>query len=331
MESNPIWEQYPNPRANAFLMMRFADTDHHRTILSSLASSLSSHGINPLRADMRSYATELWANVRAYMDACDLGIAVFEQIDQDDFNPNISIELGYMIGRGKKVLLLKEKRLVSLPTDIAGHLYKEFDSFRIGETIPTCVLEWLRDTGVAKSAGERLVLFVSHGGTCRCAMAKVVLRQALAGRQLPFPLHVESVAHSYGDANFASHAARKVVSEAYGADYLEDHRVTRRNPGILDDADLILVMEDSLRVGLPQGKTFLFNEFFGLQGPVVDPWPDHGDDATLARYRECLSHLRSVLEPNVMTLLKRLETETVVPANKGPQPDRNRASHGPAG
>jgi protein-tyrosine-phosphatase len=331
MEINPILEQYPNPRANAFLMMRFADTDQHRESLNTLVSSLANYGINALRADMRFYATELWANVRAYMDACDLGVAIFEQIDQHDFNPNISIELGYMIGRGKKVLLLKEKRLISLPTDITGHLYKEFDSFKMGETVSRCVLEWLRDTGVAKSAGERLVLFVSHGGTCRCAMAKIVLRQALAGRQLPFSLRVESVAHSYGDANFASHAARKVISEAYGTDYLQDHRVTRRNPGILSDADLILVMEDSLRVDLPEGKTFLFNEFFGFQGPVVDPWPDHGDDATLERYRECLSHLRCVLEPNVTTLLKRLETETLIPANKGPQRDRNRASHGPAG
>ena len=231
-----------------------------------------------------------------------------------------------MIGRGKRILLLKEKSLDSLPTDITGRLYKEFDSSRIRETIPKRVVEWLRDTGVAKSAGERSVLFVSHGGTCRCAMAKVVLRQALAGRQLPFPLRVESVAYSYGDSNFASNAARKVISEAYGADYLQDHRVTRRNPGILGDADLILVMEDSLRAGLPQDKTFLFNEFFGLQGPVVDPWPDDGDDATLARYRECLSHLRSVLEPNVTMLLKRLETETVVPANQGPQPDGTAAA-----
>jgi protein-tyrosine-phosphatase/nucleoside 2-deoxyribosyltransferase len=321
MESNPILEKYPNPRANAFLMMRFADTDQHKEILSALVSSLSNYGIHPLRADMHSYATELWANVRAYMDACGLGVAVFEQIDEQDFNPNISIELGYMIGREKKVLLLKEKTLASLPTDITGHLYKEFDSSKIGETVQKSVLEWLRDTGIAKSAGERSVLFVSHGGTCRCAMAKVVLRQALAGRRLPFPLRIESVAHSYGDHNFASRAARRVISEAYGADYLQDHRVTRRNPGILDDADLILVMEDSLRVGLPQDKTFLFNEFFGIQGPVVDPWPDHGDDATLARYRECLSHLRSLLEPNVTTLLKRLATETVVPANTGPQAD----------
>lgn len=319
MESNPILEQYPNPRANAFLMMRFAETDQHKEILNALASSLSNHGIHPLRADMRSYAPELWANVRVYMDACDLGIAVFEQIDERDFNPNISIELGYMIGREKKVLLLKEKSLASLPTDITGHLYKEFDSARIEETVPKRVLEWLRDTGIAKSAGERSVLFVSHGGTCRCAMAKVVLRQALAGRKLPFPLRIESVAHSYGDANYATQAARRVISEAYGADHLQDHRVTRRNPGILDDADLILVMEDSLRIGLPQDKTFLFNEFFGLQGPVVDPWPDHGDDATLERYRGCLSHLRSVLEPNITTLLKRLAIETVVSASTEPQ------------
>ena len=35
------------------------------------------------------------------------------------------------------------------------------------------IRQWLQDIGVAKCSGERLVIFVSRGGTCRCAMAKV--------------------------------------------------------------------------------------------------------------------------------------------------------------
>jgi protein-tyrosine-phosphatase len=316
MPSNPILEKYPNPRANAFVIMRFADTDQNRALLGSLSATLSDYGINPLRADMQFFTSDLWENVRAYMDACDFGVAVFEQIDQRDFNPNVGIELGYMLGQGKKVLLLREKRLPSLPTDITGQLHREFDAFRIAETVPPRIVEWLRDIGVAKSAGERLVLMVSDSGTCRSAMAKVALEQALAARRLPFALRVESVAHDFGDASAASYAARHVVAEAYGADHLQQHKVIHRNPGLLRDADLILVMEDELRTGLPQDKTFLFNEFFGQPGPVADPWPDGQDEVALARYRQCLAHLRSAVEPSSGKLVRWLSEPRPAPADQ---------------
>ena len=54
------------------------------------------------------------------MSACRYGIAIFEDIDDKDFNPNVSIELGYMLGTKPplSVLILKERRLKSMPTDI---------------------------------------------------------------------------------------------------------------------------------------------------------------------------------------------------------------------
>ena len=42
----------------------------------------------------------------------------------------------------------------------------------------------------------------------------------------------------------------------------------KRNPGIIDDADLILVMEDELHAGLPPEKTHLISSFFGKAGPI---------------------------------------------------------------
>lgn len=147
-----------------------------------------------MRADDKSYAKSLWANVKSYMDVCNLGIAVFEQITDDNFNPNISIELGYMISQNKDVLLLKDQRLQALPTDIVGQLYKPFDSYNIETTVALSIKQWLRDIGVAKSPAERMLLFVSYGGTCRCAMAKVVLEQILGKRTLPYRLRIISVA-----------------------------------------------------------------------------------------------------------------------------------------
>jgi len=270
-DSSPVLFDYPNPGSNVFLMMRFRDTKQHQEILTAVRDALTFYGLHGLRADDKMYSDALWPNVKSYMDACDLGIAIFEQIEDDDFNPNVSLELGYMMAAKKPVLLLKERHLKSLPADVVGHLYKAFDSYDISSTIRPRILDWLCDIGIAKSPTERIVLFVSYGGTCRCAMAKVALEQVLKGRHLPYRLRAVSVAHKFGGTNEASRGARRAVYDAYGSDLLESHRVTRRNPGLLSDADLILVMEASLRDGLPVEKTFDFNPFLGHHGDVANP------------------------------------------------------------
>lgn len=163
-----------------------------------------------------------------------------------------------MLAQNKPILLLKEKRLKTLPTDVVGQLYRSFDSYDIGSTVQPSIKEWLRDIGIVKSQAERQLLFVSYGGTCRCAMAKIALEQAQKGRHLPYNLRVMSVAHAFGGTNEASKGARRAIYEAYGEDYLQSHRVIRRNAGLLKDADLILIMEDALKEGMPENKTFNF-------------------------------------------------------------------------
>jgi protein-tyrosine-phosphatase len=287
-----------DPRNPVLADYTYPHRPQHTQLLDALRRELKRYGLNVLRADDKSYVASLWGNVAAYMDACDLGIAVFEQINDQDFNPNVSLELGYMMAKQKRILLLKEEHLETLPTDIVGQLYRSFDHFNIAATVGTAIRDWLRDMGIAKSRSERLVLFVSLGGTCRCAMAKVVLSQALRGRELPYRLRVQSIAHRFGSSGKASNAARNVARDVYGSDPLADHVVTERHPGIIEDADLILVMESALVVDLPGDKTYIFTEFFGLSGDVLDPWPPDGPDSPGApeRYRTCLSHLRSVID-----------------------------------
>lgn len=310
-DSSPVLFDYPNPGSNVFLMMRFRDTKQHREILDAVRAALKFYGLHGLRADDKTYSDSLWSNVKSYMDACDSGIAVFEQIEDDDFNPNVSLELGYMMAAKKRVLLLKEKHLRALPADVVGHLYKSFDSYDIPASIRPSVHDWLRDIGVAKSATERVVVFVSYGGTCRCAMAKVALDQALKGRHLPYRLRVVSVAHKFGGTNEASRGARRAVYDAYGLDLLEYHRVTRRNSGLLADADLILVMEEQLREGLPSEKTFVFNPFFGRGGDVANPWPDDENDAAHSRYRECMREIRTAVEEGTDRVLSYLDEKSM--------------------
>lgn len=304
---SPVIVDYPIPTKNIFLMMRFSDTDSNRKITQAIAAQIEDFDLNLLRADMKSYREHLWDNVRSYLDACDLGIAVFEQIDKRDFNPNISLELGYMLAKDKKVLILKEKRLKSLPSDIVARLYRNFDADQVGDSIRSSVILWLKDIGISKSRDEKFVVFVSAGGTCRCAMAKIVLQQALAKRKLPFRLKIISAAKTFGTNTEASQGARNAIIESYGDDLLRDHVVTRLRPGLINDADLILPMEKTLCEGIRDdtgSKVQLLKQFFeNIESDIVNPWPDDAPGAA-AKYRACLLELRATIEPNVEKLVR---------------------------
>ena len=90
---------------------------------------------------------ELFQNVKVYLHSCDFGIAIYERILSDDFNPNVSLEVGYLLGMNKNVLLLKDKTLATLNSDLTGRLYKEFDTNNIEESIETSLEKWLKDKG----------------------------------------------------------------------------------------------------------------------------------------------------------------------------------------
>ena len=152
------------------------------------------------------------------------------------------------------------------------------------------------------------MLFVSYGGTCRCAIAKVILEQLLQGRQLPYRLRVESIAHNFGSTGRASKGARRAVEELFGRDLLKAHRVTHQNPGLLADADLILPMDPTvLRTFLPTRLSFLtaFLDVTAKSGSLADKTPDAHD-----KYKHCIQHLHSTLSPGLETLLTRLANET---------------------
>jgi hypothetical protein len=129
----------------AFVMMRFGSTKPHDDILQSIREAVGQHGIKALRADDKEYHEDLFWNILTYIYGCDFGIAVFERIEQEEFNPNISLEVGYMMGLRKPVLLLKDRTLRNLNTDLIGKLYKTFDPQNISSSIASPVQRWLSD------------------------------------------------------------------------------------------------------------------------------------------------------------------------------------------
>ena len=138
---------HPIGSKTAFIIMQFGNTKPHAALVTCIKNTLKKHGIEALRADDKQYMDDLFPNIKTYMHACNFGVAVFDRITEDDFNPNVSLEVGYMLGMGKSVLLLKDKTLKYLQTDLAGKLYKQFDTTDIDNTMPPQIEKWLSDKG----------------------------------------------------------------------------------------------------------------------------------------------------------------------------------------
>jgi len=145
-----LFSDYPSYNNNVFIIMRFNLTEQFQEISKSIIDGLSKYGLFGLRADNKSYSEDLWANVCGYMLACKYGIAVFEDIDDRNFNPNVALEYGFMVARKKPVLLLKEQRMPKIPTDITGKLWKPFSIFNIKNSIKEQIDSWAIDIGVSR-------------------------------------------------------------------------------------------------------------------------------------------------------------------------------------
>lgn len=298
-------------RPQAFLMISYANTEQLNAISKVIESTLDEYSLALVRADMQLREKILWENVQQYMHSSQYGVAVFEKLAGEAAYLNVSLELGYMMAQDKPCLLLKEKGVKSLPTDLRGHLYRTFDGTSeetIERSLPPEVIGWLRDLGIAKRKGARLLVFLSAGGTCRDPMAKVIMEKLLHDRPPGFPIQVAALALTDPTRQEASAAAREVIKEAYNADLLAEHRPRRITPKIIEEANLILVMDDSLLSPktLPAEKTSVLKPFLGEQGNVKDPWRRVKDKKTLYRYRRCRDELRRVLERHFDRLVNAL-------------------------
>jgi nucleoside 2-deoxyribosyltransferase len=129
-------------------MMRFGNTKVHTNIIECIREKLLEYSIVAMRADDKQYHDDLYYNILTYMYGCDFGISIFERIESDDFNPNVSLEVGYMLGLRKDVCFLKDKSLRKLPSDLVGRLYKEFDTLNVKESVSSELEKWLKDKNI---------------------------------------------------------------------------------------------------------------------------------------------------------------------------------------
>ena len=143
-------KDHSDPSRTAFLIMQFGDTKLHQKIVKAVRATFAKNGITVVRADDKEYHSHLYFNILTYMHGCGIGIAIFERINSDDFNPNVSLEVGYMLAQGKPVCLMKDKTLKSLQSDLVGTLYRNFDPQDAEKTIENSVDQWLSDRELSK-------------------------------------------------------------------------------------------------------------------------------------------------------------------------------------
>lgn len=139
---------HPDPTKVAFIMMQFGKTKAHDKIVKAIKNVLKSHDLTGVKADDKQYHDDLFPNVMTYLYGCGFGIAVFERIEDEEFNPNVSLEVGYMFALRKPVCLLKDETLKRLHTDLIGKLYEDFDPQDPVETISSRISKWLSDKGI---------------------------------------------------------------------------------------------------------------------------------------------------------------------------------------
>ena len=121
---------YPFER-NVFCMTRFPEDggvpDVVTDVIDTARTTLREHGLHLHVASDGLLDDELFGNVGAYMWACRYGIGLLEDRAGRGLNYNVMTELGSMLITGRRCALLKDKTVPSLPTDLAGHVYKPLD------------------------------------------------------------------------------------------------------------------------------------------------------------------------------------------------------------
>jgi hypothetical protein len=140
-----LFQDYPDYNNNCFLIMSFSPTKFHSKIHQVLKNTFEKFQINLLRADERSYSDDLLGNIETYLHGCSFAVAVFERLESEVYNPNVSFEVGYLYALKKPICLLKERTMLRLHSDLMGKLYVEFDIQDIEGTLPSRLENWLRD------------------------------------------------------------------------------------------------------------------------------------------------------------------------------------------
>ncbi len=217
-------------------------------------------------------------------------------------NPNVMYELGLCHALNKDVVILTQN-LEDIPFDLKTNrclLYNDnSDGYdRLEDQLPKFLSEIISFTpednfGNTINDDDVVVLYVSTGGTCRCAMANVITRNLISETSKIVPISAGLIEAS---TPYISEEAKEVLESKLNIN-ASNHKTIKADFPLLKRANIILPMEDRLADEIPvvfQSKVTLFRKFFGSSGDVADPF-NHGLNA----YHDCINSLFKDISPNI--------------------------------
>ncbi len=129
----------------------------HRTddpiggVIETVKKVLDKHGLRLHLASNSIVEDTLFANVAAYMWACQYGFALFEDRVDEGINYNVVIEVGAMVMAGRQTALLKDETVLDLLDDLVGHIYKPVN-FEDLDAVASAAEAWVvNDLGPVRS------------------------------------------------------------------------------------------------------------------------------------------------------------------------------------
>ncbi|MCH7694040.1 MAG: hypothetical protein IID50_11410 [Proteobacteria bacterium] len=298
--------QHPHVDRNVFVMMPFS-APTSESIFDAIAKELQEHGLVALRADKKALSPELWWNVVTYMVGSSYGIVVYEPRDDIPFNPNVSIEAGFMLASDRPVLFLANDQLQGLPVDFSGRIFKTYSANEgalVGST-RLAVRDWIEhDLSYYDYGDKRLILFVSLGGTCRCVLGKAILADLVDRNKVP-GITVDAAAVSDPHHATISPSAIKAIKETGRERWIDKHRPRKLCAYLQRRADLIIALTDSILARQPDPATNVVTdrELFGVSIP--NPYPDNENEKSLKEYRAVRDQLDNLIMKNFDAILAR--------------------------
>ncbi|MBI2850678.1 MAG: low molecular weight protein arginine phosphatase [Chloroflexi bacterium] len=144
---------------------------------------------------------------------------------------------------------------------------------------------------------RKKILLVCGGNTCRSPMAKVIFEQKLEAIGKLDEFETDSAAYDGPTYQNATKEARQAMIALYGKDLLASHQAKKLTADLMQQADLILVMSDRMKKGLPAEKTYTLKEYAGETGSIADPFG--GDVATYLKTAKEISNAADKMIPKL--------------------------------
>ncbi len=139
-------------RRIGFLIRKFEVRSDRSALIEIVRNSFKSEGFKIVDASEKNLNNETWRNIKEFMDYCSFGVVIIDDFspnDNNEFNPNIFLEIGYLLALGKNIFILIQNCLErKLPTDVKPFLYDTFDSQDVldSDILRNKIKKWINNT-----------------------------------------------------------------------------------------------------------------------------------------------------------------------------------------